>query len=157
VRLGHKTQRPPDIASRLLWNDEALAAPRSITTAAECVNGVEVILDYRGDPVLLPGVTKRVTVSCDPPDSSGTAEADIRVPDGWSVTTIDARTFDLAADSVADRNALTVTVSHNGEKLSADFAMLGPGEAKGVPSAKNVERCRQCGARKAACSCPQTS
>jgi len=61
--------------------------------------------------------------------------------------------FALRSGEVADRSEIGVTAHPVGARVAAEFALLGPGDAKGYPCNVNVPRCDHCGARKEACVC----
>lgn len=146
--FGEKTRLPGDLLSRLFRNEKAVAALQQDNHAGvELAGGKEIWLHYGGEPVLWPGVGKEVRVS-----TPGEAEpqADLSAPEGWQCERIGPAKFRLFAEGdVPDRNVLRVSVG--GEK--AEFAILGPGEAKGVAAGENVPRCPKCKARVEACFC----
>lgn len=156
VRFGAKNQLPADLAARLFRNEDAIAARNlDVNAAAEWDGEVEIVLHYNGDPVMLPGVPRRVSVSWESGGKQGAAAVSLRAPAGWKMTSAGPAAFDLSTAKPEDRNELTVSVRLGKKTHTATFVMLGPNEAKGYPSAKNVERCWKCGVRKEYCQCPK--
>jgi ADP-ribosylglycohydrolase len=157
VKFGTKTQVPP-AAQAVLWeNSLAMAALRQdIRCAVAAVGDRELVFQYHGDPVIYPGVPKRVGVAVN--GNAAPTQAAIVAPKGWKVTPAlhssdGTALFDLLAARVEDRNLLKVTVN----QLTAGFVILGPGDAKGFPAGVNVEYCPVCHGRKGSCLCRKKS
>ena len=85
------------------------------------------------------------------------AEVDLALPEGWEIldhyTVGSEAAFDVRAPQVADVNTLEVKAFLAGKTYSAPFTILGPGAARGYPSATQVEYCPQCSGRKGTCLC----
>ncbi len=156
----------PDDTSVLFRNEKATnALGRDPMSAIERVEGYDIALHYHGEPVLRPGIAKRLSVSVvaapEEPSVSGSVNLDsieYEVPKGARVEAANVLPdhgwhLILRADEVADRNILHITARWGERELGADFTILGPGEAQGYPCNVNVERCERCGARKEACVC----
>jgi len=148
VGFGDRPLRPEDLLTRLFRGDLAREALRQdIHAGVELLDGTEVRLHYGGEPVLRPGIGREVSVTV---EGQARPYAELAVPDGWSCRRTGPARFMLhCAGPVPDRNTLTVTVGGR----SVGFAMLGPGEARGVPAGQNVETCPRCHARVEACIC----
>jgi len=156
--FGEKTELPADLESLLVRNDRALLArDRDIHSAVEDRNNLAVTFHYGGEPVLHPGLARTVGVSLEFDGSSVKGEIELQAPKGWSVeptgALFDQQRFILRAAEVPNRNTLTVTARAAGKETRAEFAILGPGEAKGYPAGTNVPRCRKCYAWEGACAC----
>ncbi|HPD13310.1 MAG TPA: ADP-ribosylglycohydrolase family protein [Planctomycetota bacterium] len=156
------TQAPAD-ASVLFRNEQALnALARDPMSAIERVEGFDIALHYNGEPVLRPGIAKRISVAVTQPLPGEDVPIELEsvgleLPQGWTMEIPSplshGNDFMLRADEPADRNILRVTARWGGREVSADFTILGPGEAQGYPCNVNVPRCEKCGARKEACVC----
>ena len=156
--LGEAATTPEDVLSLLSRNEKALLAlSRDPQSAITQVEGYDIALHYGGEPVLRPGIAKTIGVSVRKDDAPVATRITLEAPDGWQVETGDEllgqQRFRLRADMVADRNRVVVTAEVEGRTLQADYAMLGPGEAKGYPCGENVPTCPKCHARVEACIC----
>jgi hypothetical protein len=157
TRFSDKTRLPSDLMARLFRNEDAIASRgQDVTAAAEWDGEVEIVLHYNGDPAILPGITRRVSVSWESQSPTREAVVSIGAPVGWKVRKIGPAAFDLSAARVADRNELTVSVTLGKKAHSAKFVLLGPNEAKGYVTARNVDKCPKCGTRKGHCNCGAT-
>jgi len=158
------TSRPHDL-SVLFRNEKALdALARDPMSAIERVGGFDVALHYNGEPVLRPGIARRLSLTVTQPSRGRDAQvpieaAAIRLPHGWTLRA-DATPppdhgwhFVVQAHEVADRNTIGVSARWADREVSADFTILGPGEARGWPCNVNVPKCPRCGARKEDCIC----
>lgn len=148
VSFTTRTVLPPDVRSMLARNDLALEALRQDTMAAiELAGSVEVWLHYGGEPVLRPGVAKRIRISV---PGRGPLRVDLTVPKEWRAI---RQGPDICAlfsrGPVADRN----TVRANIAGKTAKFTLLGPVEARGYPAGIVMPKCPGCGARVEACVC----
>jgi hypothetical protein len=115
----------------------------------ELLAGREVQFHYGGEPVLRPGLGKVVWVTIDGREDP----VQLRVPEGWRCAPLGPARFELLSEGpVADGNELTVVV----DGTCVNFAMLGPGQAKGFAAGDNVPTCPRCHARAEACICDQT-
>ncbi len=148
VSFTTRTVLPPDVRSMLARNDLALEALRQDTMAAiELAGNLEVWLHYGGEPVLRPGVTKRIRISV---PGRGPLRVDLTVPKGWRVIRQGLDIFELfSRGPVADRNTVRVNIAGK----TANFILLGPVEARGYPAGIVMPKCPGCGARVEACVC----
>lgn len=158
VELGERTVLPNNLLSLLFRNERALTVlSRDPQSAIITTQGYDIALHYWSEPVLRPGIEKAIGFSVKKDDVPVPATVNIRVPSGWRVQPggekLGQHRFLLFADEVADRNPIGVTVTLDGQILSAEFVMLGPGEAKGYPAGVNVPTCPKCHARVEACIC----
>jgi len=148
IQFAETTALPSDLRTRLFAAELAQAALRQDPHAGvELAGDEEIWLHYGGEPVLWPGIGRKITVT-----TAKTAEpqVELRVPDGWTCERKGRNAFLLqCAGPVADRNKVAVTA----DGKCAVFMMLGPGEAQGFAAGANVESCPKCLARKAACVC----
>jgi len=157
VTFGEETSVPSDVMSLLYRNEDAEAAiARDVRCAIFRDREAEVTLHYHGAPFFEPGIQRRVSVSC---RRIGAAAADARArlsaPPGWEVGEVDAgnRRFEVTAPAFEGIERLRVDVEIDGEQHSAEFAVLGAGEASGFPSLQTVEECPVCRARVETCLC----
>ena len=154
------TQAPDDL-SVLFRNDRArVALARDPMSAIERVEGCLLALHYHGEPVLRPGIAKTLSVSLTRDDVPlSVSRVELAVPDGWTAEQTFVQHgrwhFSLRADTVADRNELTVTAHAPDTQAAAAFTLLGPGGAQGYPCNVNVPKCDVCHARKESCICPK--
>jgi len=158
VRLAGRTSLPGDMISLLMRNEKAaLALARDPMSAISTVGDCEIALHYWGEPVLLPGVEKTIGVSVSSGLLPRKCAVSLRAPPGWRAVAVGEmggqHRFKLRSGKVADRNAIAVEVDVGGQRLSATYAILGPGEAKGYPCGHNVPTCPKCHARLEACIC----
>lgn len=157
VAFGKKTRLPADLRARLGRNDEAMAALRRDLRAATAADGdVLITLHYGGDPVLTPGVTRRMSVSLEGPGTDGKAKVELFAPKGWRVkpaAACECACFDVTASAPGERNTLVVTAELRGRAASAEFVVLGPAAATGFAAAKNIEYCPTCRGTKGCCVC----
>ncbi len=146
--FGDATVLPADIRTRLSRVDLARQAlAQDIHSGVETTGGKEIALHYGGEPVLRPGIGREIFVTV---DGSPADDAELSAPDGWKCEALGGGRFLISSDGpVADQNTLTVKLGGG----SAEFGMLGPGEAKGFPAGDNVKMCGQCRARIEACMC----
>ena len=157
ARFGEQTRRPKEIVALLSANKEAAAAAARDLRAAIARDGdMEITLHYQGDPVLWPGVARAMTVTCHrrgEPVSEMSVE--VSVPEGWRLRPRGDRKdeFEVTAPEFEGVSMLGVRVAVGGGNYRADFAVLSPEEARGFPSATNIERCPRCQGRKGTCIC----
>ena len=158
AELADATHCPDDL-SVLFRNDKALRAlARDPMSAIERVDGYDLAFHYLGEPVLRPGVAKTVAVSVSKDDvPCSVSRVELALPAGWTAGPPHLEAgrwhFALRSGEVADRSEIGVTAHPVGARVAAEFALLGPGDAKGYPCNVNVPRCDHCGARKEACVC----
>ena len=143
------------------WKADAAAAKLkamiNITATVTDADGdVDIIFHYNGDPVMYPGVARRVSVCCRKNGAFVECKAAIEAPAGWKATPAGKNTLDIVAKEVKGRNTIGVKGTVAGKTCSAQFTILGPDVAKGYPSAVNVEYCPTCRGRKGTCVCART-
>jgi len=158
VSFGEQAYAAPGFRSFLFHNDEAYGClQEDLRSAVVADDDLEIILYYNGEPVMYPGTSRMLDIECRQNGFSVEAEAELEVPAGWRVLDEDAATvetrFEVEATEVADSNALSVRAYLNGRTYLGRFTMLGPGAARGYPSATNVEYCPTCHGRKGSCLC----
>ncbi|MCJ7752152.1 MAG: hypothetical protein MUQ65_13860, partial [Armatimonadetes bacterium] len=148
---------PGDLRARLFRSEEAAAAAaQDIRTAVVRDRDVEIRLHYLGGPVLKPGLARPVRVGCrragrEVEPSCVTVSA----PDGWQVRSLEGEVgrVEVEPPNFEGIESLRVTVMIEGEAYQASFAALSPSEARGFPSAVNIEYCPTCDGRKGSCIC----
>jgi hypothetical protein len=157
VALGDRSFLPPEALSLLSRNEIARAAWRRDVHAAVAVDGqVEITLHYGGEPVIYPGVARRLEVSVARGDQPIDAEVELTAPEGWDVRRAGgeaAAVFRVSAATPEPRNDVHVTVRKGATAAEADFRILGPQEARGYPAAENLPRCPECHGLKGYCLC----
>lgn len=162
VEFGAQTRLSDDAVSLLHRNRLALAALRRDVQAATVPadDGIEITLHYHGGPVIRPGVAKDLSVSVErngEPVAATPNNVGLTVPIRWSVSPCPAPWggvgFAIFAPEAADRTTLTAHVFVDHKRYSAEFLILGPGEAQGYPCGANVPGCERCRARIEACIC----
>ncbi len=157
VAFGNRTRVPKDVLSALYVNEEAAAALQQDPRTAVSADGeVDIIFHYNGDPVMYPGLARRVGVCCRRNGAPLECQAALEPPQGWKATPAGKNTFDLVAREVAGRNTIGVTAKAAGRSCRAQFTVLGPEAAKGFPSATNIEYCPTCRGRKGSCVCARS-
>ena len=154
VIFGGRSQVPGDLLGRLFRNEEAYAAAHQEVRAAVARDrDLQMALSYHGEPVLYPGVTRRLSVTCCRGGESVAARVALRAPKGWQVIETGKGEFEVTASAFAKAQVLIVTVHVGAERYAAQFTVLSPAQATGFPSAVNVERCPTCDGRFGACLC----
>lgn len=155
VQLGAETILPDNLEGLFAENGEARELlARDMESAAEPVDGYELILHYHGEPVARPDLPKTLSVSVEKDGKPIAAEVDIIVPAGWEKSSQDGQgKWRIVPKSVVPKNTIKVKAKIDGKTLSADYLLLGPEEAKGVPPAENVPKCNVCHARVECCVC----
>ena len=157
VTFGASTALSPDLRSILFRNEEAIAALRQdIRSAVAVDNDLEIILHYNGDPVLYPGISRKITVSCRQNGASVKGQAKLHLPQGWQdlrEESSDESSFHVTASETGGSNSIGVSVELEGRNYSAKFTVLGPDVATGFPSATTIEYCPKCSGRKGSCIC----
>jgi len=121
----------------------------------------EITFHYGGEPVMRPGLPRTVGVSARSNGVPVEPSVTIDLPDGWrahpALDRFGQKRFTLFADAADDHNTVAVSVAlPDGRSRTAQFVMLGPGEAKGYPSGEGVPTCPRCHARLEACICGDT-
>lgn len=149
VAFGDKTELPSDVLTRLFVNDQAVnVLKQDINSAVELLDGREIWLHYGGEPVLWPGIGRKVRVEI---EGDAGAEVSLNVPAGWDCRRLGGNEFMLDCEkAVAARNKIGVVLG----KKKVEFTILGPDEARGFAAGEQVPCCK-CGARIEACICPK--
>jgi hypothetical protein len=159
VEFGDKTSLPACLLSMLQKNRKAETALRQDVRSAIVTSGdVEVILHYHGDPVMCPGISRRLSVSCRRKGEPVDAKVSLELPKDWKYSADesgDDSSFIVSPGSIKDSNIIKVKFETEECKGSVDFVILGPGEAKGIGSTVNVDQCPNCTGRIGACICPK--
>ncbi len=147
--FGEKTELPGNLRTRLYRNKLAKKVLiQDVHSAVNLCDGKEIVFHYNGEPVLRPGIGKEVAVTI---DGQKDVQVDLSVPQSWTCCRIGPAEFELFSETpVANRNTIQVILPN---KKRIDFAMLGPGEAKGFPACEGVAVCPKCLARVEACFC----
>lgn len=148
IAFGDDRALPDDLLSRLFRNERAVETRTWDVHAGTALCGeTEVTFHYGGEPVLYPGIARKVSVSVSGEED---AAVDLAAPEGWQCQRTGPAMFLIRADEVADRNTLAVSL---GDRGTVEFTILGPGEARGFGAGDNVEYCEVCGGRPSACGC----
>jgi len=147
VVFDERTDLPRDILTRLFANEQAVGMlRRDIHSGVELLDGREIWFHYGGEPVLWPGIGRKVRVEI---ESDNDAEVNLNVPAGWECHRLAGNEFMLySGKTIAARNKVEVVLGKN----RVEFTMLGPDEARGFGAVTNVSSCK-CGARVEACMC----
>jgi len=156
VSFGDAAVLPEDLTSRLFRNELAVAAAQQDLRAAVARDrDLEITLHYHGDPVLLPGVARAMSVSCKKRGKAVAGAAQAQAPAGWQVRQgADAHVFEITPPEFDGPQKLAVRVQVEGQEYRAEFTVLSPRAAPGFPSAANIEYCPVCHGRKGSCICP---
>jgi ADP-ribosylglycohydrolase len=143
VSFGEATDLPADFLARLHRNEAAHATLRRDIRCGTVLSGdVEIALHYNGDPVLFPGVARRVEITCRKGEEPVAAEVALQSPDGWAITPVvdsDPPAFDVLAEKIGKAGTLQVTAAIDSETHEAEFTVLSPAEAIGYPNAKQAD------------------
>lgn len=150
ISFGKGDSLPGNLHTRLFDNTLAQdALDQDNHAGIELAGDTEIWLHYGGEPVIRPGIGKKISVSVKPDSSQ---DINLIVPDGWNCKRSGPASFELSAGAKSIRGRNTVAVEVDGKSI--DFVVLGPSEAKGFEAGKNVESCKLCGARFKTCECP---
>ncbi len=154
VGLGERADWPDDLLGLLLRSEEAEAAlAQDLRAGVARDREVELTLHYHGEPVLIPGVARHLTITCRRDGQPLPTPADLDAPAGWTVRRQGDAAFLVTPADYQGAASLRVRVRLNGEEYAADFAALSPDLAPGFPSATNVQYCPTCRGRAGACLC----
>lgn len=158
--FGEEKSLSSDLLARLYRNEEAeAAAARDVRCAVSRDREAEITLHYHGGPVFQPGIARRLTVSGRRiGGSAACSRARLYAPPGWEVHEGEAggQEFTVTPPAFEGIERLRVEIEIDGQRYSADFAALGPSEARGFPSLQNVEHCPVCQGRKGSCLCERS-
>jgi len=148
IQFADETELPPDLRTRLFNADLAQEALKQDPQAGvELADSEEIWFHYGGEPVLHPGIGRKVMVTT---SQSSAPEVVLQPPTGWTCERLGRNAFRILCNGpVANRNEIAVSVGDR----HAVFMMLGPGEAQGIRAGDNVESCPKCKARIEACIC----
>lgn len=155
--FGQAGTLPGDLRSRLFANDLAVAAAaRDVNYGVEEVDGHELALHYRGEPVLRPHLAKTMHASLDGAilDAS---RVTVTAPAGVKVEWTGDDRFTVSAANVNADVKLTLQTAAGGKMLAAEFLLLCPASAAGYPTMQNVPRCPKCQCRVEGCVCTEPS
>lgn len=156
VAFDKKTTLPKDLLSILYRNEEASVALRQdVRTAVAADGDLDIVFHYNGDPVMRPGIARRVAVSCRRNGADVKCNASLNLPPKWKMIPVGKAAFDVIATDVMPHNVVGVQAQVGRKTYSAQFTFLGPEAAKGFPSATNIEHCPTCHGRKGSCICPK--
>lgn len=152
LAFGDKTELPSDVLTRLFANEQAVnVLKRDIHAGVELLDGREIWFHYGGEPVLWPGIGRKVRIEL---AGDNDPEVNLNVPAGWECRRLGRNEFMLySAKAVAARNRIEVALG----KKKVEFTILGPDEARGFPAGENVPRCPRCGVVRIIgdCMCPK--
>jgi ADP-ribosylglycohydrolase len=156
VSFASRTALPDDLVSCLFCNEKAAAAVQQDLRAAVARDReAEITLHYHGEPVLRPGVARRVTVTCRQGGRPVPApQVELKVPPGWGMRAGEmAAEFWVTPAGFDGAEKLAVRAAMGGQTYAAHFTVLSPEAGTGFPSATNVEYCPRCQGRLGACIC----
>lgn len=157
VAFGAKTRLSSEARGLLFRTEEAVdALGRDIRSSVAVDGDIQIILHYGGDPVLYPGLTRRMEVSLEGPGSAKNAHVAVKTPAGWRVKRVPSKNgflFDITPGRLEPSNVLAVQAIPGRKRYAADFVVLGPEAARGFAAARNIEYCRTCGGTKGSCVC----
>lgn len=148
ISFGRKTKLPEDILTNLFQNELARKMLLlDIHSSVELMDKNEIWLHYNGEPVIYPGIGKKISLSS--PDIS-LKNINLILPEGWKMKKLGEQEFLIFANqNVENRNIIEVEIDN--KKLN--FVLLGPKEGKGFEAGRNVASCKKCGARIEECMC----
>ena len=91
------------------------------------------------------------------PDAVACTREQGSAPAGREVREVEApeRRFEVTAPKFEGIERLRVEVEIDGQRYSAEFAVLSPSEGRGFASTQTVEHCPICQGRKGSCICPE--
>lgn len=158
VRFGEHTKLPEGHITLLMRNELAFEAlKQDIHSSVKHLGDKEVWLHYNGEPVIYPNIGKVIGIRVFSHDELSDSEVTLEVPPDWKVMKLknmfEQRRFLVEASKVEGRNELHVEF----EDFNASFVILGPEEACGYPSGKNVPVCPLCHGYLGQCVCSQKS
>ena len=171
VAFGAKQARPANLSSLLWRNEEAAAAARQDVRSAHAAASragrpptplaaadghAEIVLHYGGDPVLYPGIARKMWISLRMGGMPVNGSVILKVPKGWKTVKIDSPgggSFTVTAGRFSGAVPMTVDAAIAGKQYSAKFVVFSPDAARGFPSAVNIEYCPKCQGRKGSCLC----
>jgi ADP-ribosylglycohydrolase len=156
--FGERKVIPVNVLSLLFRNEKALATLKQDTQAGVSMAGdIEITMHYWGEPVIRPNIEKLLGISVRRNNIEIDADVTLAVPEGWTIKpskeVMGQKCFIILASQVQDKNNIGVTISLSNLDYEASFVILGPNEAKGYASGKNVPTCPTCHAWKEACIC----
>ncbi|NLF40306.1 ADP-ribosylglycohydrolase family protein [bacterium] len=138
VSFGATQRVPAGVLSLLHRNEKAFAALRQDVRCGSAAEGlVEVFLHYNGDPVLQPGVARRMAVTARTRGREVPGTARVRVPRGWHAEPARGAvpfSFDLVAPAYTAPAKIVVDFNASGVACRAAFTVLSPNDAQGYPN-----------------------
>ncbi|MFW6189486.1 MAG: ADP-ribosylglycohydrolase family protein [Planctomycetota bacterium] len=160
TELGASTELPEEAESLLFRNDAARRALSRDVHCAVAVDGdLEVRLHYGGEPVLRPGLARKVEVSLHRAGEPVDAPVELLAPEDWRVDPVPGdrgAAFKLTAEAPAGRNTLEARVTDGAAERTVSFIILGPDEAESYPAATNLPYCPECNGLKGYCLCTRS-
>lgn len=139
IRFGEKPSYPVDLLGRLYRTGNAFEALRQdIRCGSVLVDDLEVFLHYNGDPVLYPGVPRRIHITCRKDGLPITGLVQLGGPYGWLIQPVPDSAppaFEVVVPMMETAQRLHVTVEVDGKSYQAMFTVLSSQEAQGYPNA----------------------
>jgi ADP-ribosylglycohydrolase len=139
VSLGDAAVSPDGLLDVLYSDGKAVAALGQDIRCGIALDGeLEILFHYNGDPVLRPGVGKRVHITCRRDGMEVEAVVGLAGPEGCSIQQVaDALpgTFKLNSLSVDGPVEIKVSADLDGKTYGASFVLLSPDQAQGYPNA----------------------
>ncbi len=145
VIFGENTVLPENVLSKLYRNEKALAVLQfDLQASVSMVDDIEIILHYRGDPVIKPNIDKILGVSIKRYNNVINADITLKGPPDWEVKAIydfmEQKSFLVRASEVHDSNSIDIYVYLPDGTRHTKFTILGPKSAEGYPSGVNIPR-----------------
>ena len=156
--FGEKKMIPANVLSLLFRNEKALATLNQDTQAGVSMEGdIEITMHYWGEPVIRPNIEKMLGISVRRNNIETDADVTLGVPEGWIIKpakkAMGQNFFIILTLQVQDKNIIDVTIFLSDMNCHTRFVILGPNEAQGYASGKNVPTCPTCHAWSEACIC----
>jgi hypothetical protein len=139
VSLGDTTTVPDDLLEVLYRDDKAVAAlQQDIRCGIALDRQIEIIFHYNGDPVLRPGVAKRVHVTCRMDGEDVEAAITLEGPAGCNIEPVQDSSpvaFKVSSAGLDGPVEVKVDAEFKGKTYGATFVILSPDQAQGYPGA----------------------
>ncbi len=137
--FGAAASLPADLRTSLYRNEKAFAALAQDVRCGSAVDrDLELFLHYHGDPVLYPGIARRMSLTCRLHGVEVQPElALLEGPVGWQAEPVDVGdglAWDVTPPAYEQAVQLKITVSVQGAAYNAAFTVLSPNEAQGYPN-----------------------
>lgn len=158
VSFGEREHIPANVQNLLERNTTASqASGQDIRAAVALDRDVEIILHYHGDPVLYPGISRRLSVSLRRNGAPVRGRVRLKVPSGWQAIPdpADCSAWVVTPGEIHSDIDLAVMAVIGGQTRQARFRVLAPENAKGYPSAANIPMCPVCLGTPDHCLCPK--